>query len=1713
MKKILAMTLSVAMLLVLLFPVTLAGAGSSSPGLYDEVLEKDGFIYGVNLPWITPEDEGATWAANTVTGKASGFNAEALEAILRDMRAVGFNGIRISLLEQMQGLAFGADGSLTGVSEEMLANLTTLLDLSDEIGIQIAFVVSPDIGEIAGELEREKYDYLSQILTDSSVREIYLEKVLKPIGERMANYPDVVLAVDVLSDPDSNIYDKTTEFGTTWDVLRGFISAAADQIRAVLPDVPVMASSAAENQASVRAGMLNKLGLDILGVTDYNDTGDATPAKDLHVSTPVWLTEMGTLDPAVSDDVHTATTLKFYQTARDGGYRAAFYGCYGDKSVTDGVTLIDAAGRLRLAALSLHFTILDNAYERAGQEEYDAPVLMNITSASSLRWIGTRYAASYTIERSTDGEKWTAVASHVDVSAVDPGLNNLCSFSDDGAEVNQFYYYRVTANMDDGSKVVSDVSPALFVPKLVCSEEENLLAFDTGFETGTLGSEWQYNESDAEFWKSGMHQGSVEDGTTHSGSWSYKLAAAGAWNQMYIVLPAETLTAGTKYTFTMYYKVEEKFKNSGTPWIGLMRVNTDPWGWRHPATDVENEYMTMNADGEWHAYTYTFTATSDEYIYVIRNAHYGEIYLDDLYLFEAPEVPSAPGTLYGKSSGSRSLANTSAGLLSLSGDNLFTDGGFETGHVSNDQYEAAAALTDEQNIVSAATAPENVRSGNYALAFSSMGYWSNRVTYRVAELKPNTYYQYSYWYKVTDYTLVGLDAGPTFGIAQSSSLWDTFYSMPNWNSTADNWGWPAYETDGEWHQAYGTFYTGDQTKFVFTLWDDGNTWTAYIDDLYLAESDTLFLDGGFETGHVSNDQYEAAASHTDEQNIVSAASAPENVHSGRYALTFSSTGNWSDRVTYRVAELKPNTYYQYSYWYKVTDYTHVGLDAGPTFGIAQSSSLWDTFYSMPDWNSTADNWGWPAYETDGEWHQAYGTFYTGDQTKFVFALWDDGNTWTAYIDDLYLAESNNLFADGGFETGHVSSEQYEAAASHTDEQNIVSAASAPENVHSGRYALTFSSTGNWSDRVTYRVAELKPNTYYQYSYWYKVTDYTHVGLDAGPTFGIAQSSSLWDTFYSMPDWNSTADNWGWPAYETDGEWHQAYGTFYTGDQTKFVFALWDDGNTWTAYIDDLYLAESNNLFADGGFETGHVSSEQYEAAASHTDEQNIVSAASAPENVHSGRYALTFSSTGSWSDRMLYRVADLKPNTTYTYSYWYKVENYKLVGLDAGPTFGLANTNSLWDTFYSVPNWNSTADNWGWPEYTMDGEWHQAYGTFNTGDRTKFVFTLWDDGNTWTAYIDDLYLAESAVAVVPEPDAFVVTATVSQFVTDKLDVASADKNLLVEDQRTAALTAEQSSWSLEVAVEPETEYVFSAWVKGDVLSDTESGSGRFGVANPYNGKFLMTDPVYDEDKLVTAAFLSGMSTPCWDGEWHQRGLVFNSGNLESIVLTMSGANSGMELRNIVLCKAEDAVAAAEETVAAPITQTTETPGNLFGCAAADNLFNGADMAKGAGYNTAAVAESVDGVSGLKQDGSGLGATYILWTEVQPHTDYTFSVYAKGMAEGNNVFGLLTDQKTHLQTVGEEFTPAYDQKWDVYTYRFNSGDHTQIAFFAYDGGGELLFKNLALFETSKAVEVTDPVNPPIENPETGVSAPLSAALTAAVAGTALAVISVRRRKSR
>ena len=57
--------------------------------------------------------------------------------------------------------------------------------------------------------------------------------------------------------------------------------------------------------------------------------------------------------------------------------------------------------------------------------------------------------------------------------------------------------------------------------------------------------------------------------------------------------------------------------------------------------------------------------------------------------------------------------------------------------------------------------------------------------------------------------------------------------------------------------------------------------------------------------------------------------------------------------------------------------------------------------------------------------------------------------------------------------------------------------------------------------------------------------------------------------------------------------------------------------------------------------------------------------------------------------------------------------------------------------------------------------------------------------------------------------------------------------------------------------------------------------------------------------------------------------------------------------------------------------------------------------------------------------------------------------------------------------------SYKGEFTSYSVRFNSGEHQKIAFFAYDGGGEILLRNFRLFETAKAI---------IENPKDGCGYP-------------------------
>lgn len=179
---------------------------------------------------------------------------------------------------------------------------------------------------------------------------------------------------------------------------------------------------------------------------------------------------------------------------------------------------------------------------------------------------------------------------------------------------------------------------------------------------------------------------------------------------------------------------------------------------------------------------------------------------------------------------------------------------------------------------------------------------------------------------------------------------------------------------------------------------------------------------------------------------------------------------------------------------------------------------------------------------------------------------------------------------------------------------------------------------------------------------------------------------------------------------------------------------------------------------------------------------------------------------------------------------------------------------------------------------------------------------------------------------------------------------------------------------------------------------------------------------------------------------------------------------------------------------------TDTPSLEQGCKDSDNLLQNADLTKGTGYGTVASLTQ----DGLRLNGSRIGASYVLWMDVEPDTNYTFTVQMKGVKAGGNVIGLMDSNTADPQTV-KEWKPDFDGEWHSYSVRFNSGEHKKLAFYAYDGGGEVFLRNFKLFETSKAI---------IENPKTGVDSVMAAAIPVVLGALCVsAMVFTLRRKQR
>ncbi|MBQ4333251.1 MAG: carbohydrate binding domain-containing protein, partial [Clostridia bacterium] len=277
-------------------------------------------------------------------------------------------------------------------------------------------------------------------------------------------------------------------------------------------------------------------------------------------------------------------------------------------------------------------------------------------------------------------------------------------------------------------------------------------------------------------------------------------------------------------------------------------------------------------------------------------------------------------------------------------------------------------------------------------------------------------------------------------------------------------------------------------------------------------------------------------------------------------------------------------------------------------------------------------------------------------------------------------------------------------------------------------------------------------------------------------------------------------------------------------------------------------------------------------------------------------------------------------------------------------------------------------------------------------------------------------------------------------------------------------------------VEPNTDYTFSAWIKGAFISDDNRYCASIGVMDPDSKQFMIRKGV------ISSTTTRQLFPTAWDNEWHLRSVAFNSGSKTKVGIALYGHSSQMWVDDIALFKSSEGIKYSNPEIAGSIV--TKMYLGDDGCTDADNMVRDPRVEdvsywqSGEGFKNGFVSiqenEYEYGNSLKYTAGDMLGYVYLKWVDLKPNTDYVFSADLKVLENGAGYFalatrtikGLIFAQKLDLD---QSF---YGEGWFSYQTMFNSGNYDRIALAFVDLGGSALMDNIRIFEKSKAIESQD-----------------------------------------
>ena len=1046
---------------------------------------------------------------------------------------------------------------------------------------------------------------------------------------------------------------------------------------------------------------------------------------------------------------------------------------------------------------------------------------------------------------------------------------------------------------------------------------------------------------------------------------------------------------------------------------------------------------------EWKKVVYTFnTATypnaSGAILFKFQDVGQAmDLYIDDLVIVEGTGTPDEP-------------------------DNppevTVANGDFETGDETGWQIHQSTAIEAGA-----------AHDGSYGAHLKGVGGWGGMLNQAIT-VTAGSSYELTFWIKVN---ANGVNMQLKDGGETGSNLVGDWFDVSG---------------AGDWTEKKYIVTPTTEVLFInFCGAGNGTAEDAYVDSFTITELKEASFDG-----YITNGDFETGKIDGWENLWGSCSVEIVGGRNGGSALKLS-CNQW--QLFRQIVEVEPNTDYVVHAYSK---------DAANMALIAKTCPA--------DQNIPGAN---VSFASGSGWSKTTMEFNSGNTNQIYLALMGADNGATGIFDDFAMYKKGD--EPGGDDPDQPIDPAYPTELVNGDfekgEEGWTLAASASivsDNTHKGTGALKIENPSLWSEAVVQAVSVQKDTNYV-------ITWYSKRVSGAG-SFNLILMNDA-DHNYSVV----SGQNW---MNETSGDWVKNEVIINTGSQNVIKFKFTSEVNdAGVILIDDVQMIiegsepvdPTASLIKNGSFEDGK-------------DDWSWGGESAVADDPYEGSHSAKLVNNSAWGVG-IEQVVKVEKNTDYVLRFYTK----RVTGAGVW-VLSLMDNDTV-----NVTNVNIEATSGQkWFSHTTTNKWEEHIIEFNSGEVTKVLVKFGPEADNAGSFLVD-YIGMWTKGNEPSPDNPdnpdnpVVPPKAQMFMTsfgvlnnrpisnedNLLTNASFEKSggqwkegftgetvSVVKDSTTlfgskslyfnTAGIKEETKMIFWLDLAPETDYVFSTWLKGAFLADDNSGLATIGIVDE-NGRFLAQ---YVESDIKR--FLNGkrqIVPTAWDNEWHIRGIEFNTGECTKVGIALAGTNSQMWIDDMALFEVGQGKKYMSANAAGNVSLSYDIDSNAIACKDKDSLIPDPTFSKGTNdfwKSSYGWKNGFLSVVGNKYEyGKSLKYTYskdtaplsvIKTIEVEPNTDYTFVVDLKILEDGWGKLMLCDGKKREPVSFLEVSFDSYDYDpeasyygWYTTVCKFNTDVYDKISLVILNDGGQALLDNMRLFKSEKGIKNTDAFTPPPEEP--------------------------------